>query len=108
MSKIIDTIMGDLGEKKEYRENEKRAAALPTAYAKAYKEIKRYIFSTSGIVTIQPLVSLVDILEEAAANNQEVTDVTGINVAAFADELVRGERSYKSAQAQKLNDKFGK
>jgi Uncharacterized protein conserved in bacteria len=108
MSNFIDKIIGDLGEKKAYQENEKRAKALPAEYANAYKEIKHYIFSTSGILGMQPLVSLVDMLEEAAANNRRVVDITGPDVAAFADELVRGERSYMDKQRQKLNEKFSK
>lgn len=106
MSKFIDTIIGDLGEKKAYKENEKRAKALPTEYAAAYKEIRNYIFHTSGILTMEPLVALVDMLEEAVANNKRVTDITGPNVAEFADELVRGENSYFDKARKKLNESF--
>jgi len=108
MNKIINTIIGDLSGKKAYRENEKRAKALPSEYADAYKEIKHYIFSTSGILTMEPLVTLVDVLEEASASDRRVTDITGSDVAAFADELVRGEKSYKDQQRNKLNDKLNK
>lgn len=108
MNNIIDTIIGDLGEKKAYRANEKRAKSLPAKYAEAYKQIRNYLWSTSGILTIQPLISLVDLLEEAAANGKHVTDITGPDVAAFADELVRGESSWKDTQGKKLNDTFSK
>ena len=108
MSKILDTILGDMGEKKAYRENEKRAKALPTEYATAYKEIKHYLFHTSGILTMEPLRVLVDMFEEAAAEGRKVVDITGSNVAAFADELVRGERSYFDTQRQKLNKNITK
>ena len=106
MNKIINTIIGDLGEKKAYRDNEKRAKALPAEYAAAYKEIKHYIFTTSGILSMEPLKVLVDLLEEASADNRRVTDITGPDVAAFADELVRGEKSYRDQQSKKLNEKF--
>lgn len=106
MSRIIDTIIGDLTEKKKYRLTEKRAKALPAEYANAYKEIKHYLWNTSGILTMGPLVSVVELLEEAAANNRRVIDITGADVAAFADELVRGESSYKDQQRKKLNDKL--
>ena len=49
MGKIIDTIIGNLDEKREYKQNEARAKALPADYAAAYVEIKKYIFQTSGI-----------------------------------------------------------
>ena len=44
MNKIINTIIGDLNEKKEYRDNEKRAKTLPAEYAEAYKQIRNYIW----------------------------------------------------------------
>jgi DNA-binding ferritin-like protein (Dps family) len=105
---ILDKVIGDLGEKKKYRDNEKRAKALPAEYAEAYKEIKHYLWNTSGILTIDPLVSLVDLLEEAAADGKSVVDITGPDVAAFADELVRGESSYKDKLRAKLNKNFAK
>lgn len=108
MGKIINTIIGDLNEKKKYRENEKRAKSLPTEYAEAYTQIKHYLWNTSGILTINPLISLVDLLEEAAAEGKHVVDVTGPDVATFADELVRGESSYKDKQREKLNNKINK
>ena len=103
MGKIINTIIGDLGEKKAYRQNEKRAKALPAEYDDAYKNIKRYIFNTSGIFSMEPLITLVDIFEEAAAEGKPVIDITGSDVAAFADELVRGTKSYQDQQRDKLN-----
>jgi DNA-binding ferritin-like protein (Dps family) len=103
MGKIIDTIIGSLDEKRDYRKNEARAKKLPAEYAAAYKEIRNYLFHTSGIVTIEPLKTLVDMLEEAAADGKHVLDITGHDVAAFADELVRGEKSYFEQQRKKLN-----
>jgi DNA-binding ferritin-like protein (Dps family) len=108
MGKIIHKIVGDLNEKKKYRMTEKRAQALPAEYAEAYSHIKHYLWNTSGILTIEPLVSLVDLLEEAAADGRSVVEITGPDVAAFADELVRGESSYKDQQRKKLNDKLNK
>ena len=108
MSTCIDKIIGDLDEKKAYRKNEKRAQVLPAEYAAAYKDIKHYIFATSGILSMQPLVTLVDLLEEAAADNRRVIDITGPDVATFADELVRGEKSYRDQQSKKLNERMNK
>ena len=112
MNKIIDTIIGSLEEKREYKQNEARAKALPGEYATAYKEIKAYLFRTSGIVTMEPLRVLVDILEEAAANGRHVLEITGADVATFADELVRDAKSYQGEQGKKLNahlaEKLGK
>lgn len=106
MNKVIETLIGDLNEKKLYRDTESRAKSLPSEYANAYKEIKHYLWNTSGLLTIEPLVSLVELLEEAAATDRKVVDITGVDVAAFADELAKGGRSYKDQQRKKLNDKF--
>ena len=108
MGKILNAIIGNVDEKKRYRLTEKRAKALPTEYAEAYKEIKHYIWNTAGTFTIDPLISLLDMLEEAAANGRRVVDITGPDVAAFADDLVRGESSYKDQQRKKLNEKLNK
>jgi DNA-binding ferritin-like protein (Dps family) len=106
MNKIIDAITGGLNEKREYKQTVARANALPAEYAKAYHEITNYIFHTSGILTARPLAHLVDMLEEAAADGKHVLEVTGPDVAAFADELVRDEKSYHDQQRQKLNEKM--
>ena len=76
MGNIINTVIGDMSEKKSYKENEKRAKALPTEYSEAYKDIKHYIFSTAGITSMEPLKVLVDILEEAAADGKSVVEGT--------------------------------
>lgn len=106
MGKIIDTIIGDIQEKKEYLRSERRIKTLPSEYKDAYKEIKQYILSTAGLLSMKPLQALVDLLEEAAANKKKVTDITGPDVAAFADELVRDTESYRTKQADKLNKKL--
>lgn len=103
MGKIIDTIIGDLSEKREWKETEARAKALPSEYSTAYKEIKHYMFRTAGLETIEPFKALVDMLEEAAANGKHVLEITGPDVAAFVDELVRDERSYLEKERSKLN-----
>lgn len=103
---IIDKLVGGLDEKKRFRANEKRAKSLPAEYRDAYENIRNYLWSTSGVESIDPLVSLVDLLEEAAADGRKVVDITGSDVAAFADDLVKGERSYKDQQREKLNKNF--
>jgi DNA-binding ferritin-like protein (Dps family) len=108
MGKIIDSIIGSLDEKRAYKANEARAKALPAAYHEAYKNIKNYLFNTSGILSMKPLETLVDILEGAAAQHKNVTDVIGKDVAAFANELVKDEPSYQQMQSAKLNSKINK
>jgi DNA-binding ferritin-like protein (Dps family) len=108
MSGILDKIIGDLGEKKEWKQIEARAKALPKDFAVAYNEIKKYIWSTAGTETIEPFKTLIDLFEEAAANGKSVVEVIGSDVAGFVDELVRDEKSYFGKKRQQLNDDISK
>lgn len=108
MSGFLDKIIGDLGEKKEWKQIETRAKALPKDFAVAYNEIKSYIWGTAGTETIAPFRTLIDLFEEAAANGKGVVEVIGTDVAAFVDELVRDEKSYFEKKRKKLNDDISK
>ena len=53
-------------------------------------------------------MALVDLLEDAAANDKRVLEITGPDVAAFVDELVKGEESYQEHQRKKLNENIAR
>jgi len=112
MTNIIEKVTGDLGEKKRWRELQKRAKNLPGDYKTAYEEIQKYLLMASGAMTIEPFAELLELFEEGAANGRKVLDITGGDVAAFADELTRGEKSYFEKYREKLNrglaEKLGK
>ena len=108
MGKVIDTILGGLEEKKEWRAMETRAKALPHDYHVAYSEIKRYIWNSTGISTVEPFKVVLDLFEESAANGKQVLEVIGDDVAAFCDELVRGEKTYFEGWREKLNRNIAK
>lgn len=112
MSKIIDTIIGNIDQKKEWRAIEKRAKKLPKEYRIAYLEIRKYIWNSTGISTMEPFKWLLDLFEESIQNGRHVLEVTGNDVAAFTDDLVKGEKSYFEDWRKKLNrtmaEKLGK
>jgi DNA-binding ferritin-like protein (Dps family) len=47
--------------------------------------------------------SLLDMLEDAAADGRKITDVTGSDVAAFLDELKLKNSDWKDKYREKLN-----
>ena len=51
---------------------------------------------------------ILDLLEEGAAEGKKVTDLTGKDVAAFCDDLVRDEQTWKDKYRKKLNDTLGR
>jgi DNA-binding ferritin-like protein (Dps family) len=108
MGKILDTIIGSVEDKKEWRTIEKRAKALPHDYHIAYEEIKHYLWTSSGITTINAFRVLIDLFEESAASGRQVLEITGKDVAAFCDELVKGEKTYFKNLRNKLNNNVAK
>ena len=96
MKDFIKKIIGDFGEKKEWNTIETRAKGLPNDYRVVYDEIKRYFWSGAGPLSysIDLYKGLLELFEEGAANGKSVLEITGDDVAAFCDELVRGEETY--------------
>lgn len=95
-----------IGEKKEWRLMEARAAALPEDYRVVYAEIKKYVFNLAGgdgrsIVAL--LEGLLGLFETGATDGRRALEVTGDDVAGFCDELLRNARTYTQDWREQLN-----
>lgn len=66
------------------------------------------MWRSSGISTIDPFKVLIDLFEESAANGTRVLEIIGDDVAAFCDELVKGEKTYFVDLRKKLNRNIAK
>lgn len=110
MTDFINKIIGDLEGKKEWKALQVRAQALPEEYQVVYNEIKDYVWhGGTGLMDPSNLFKrLVERFEEGAANGKSVLDVTGDDVAAFIEELIRGEETYTDGLRQKLNQNVAK
>ncbi len=113
MNNFLDTIIGGIEDKKEWRAMKARAKALPEEYRIVYDEIEQYIFEGgSGILgTTDPFKRLVDMFEEGAANGKHVLEITGDDVVAFVDEFMRGEEpmeDYREKLRRELNQNIAK
>lgn len=51
---------------------------------------------------------LIDLFEEGAAEGKEVLEVTGEDVAAFAEELLKNTKTYTENTREKLNRDIAK
>jgi DNA-binding ferritin-like protein (Dps family) len=103
MSSIWTKVVGD---KKEWRSMEARAAALPRDYQVVYREMKQYMFrftSGDGMDVVAVLKDVLDLFETGAADGKGVLDVTGEDVAAFCDERLRGTPSFADRWRTSLN-----
>jgi DNA-binding ferritin-like protein (Dps family) len=81
--------------KKEWRAHMARVKALPQDYQIVYKEIQKYLFKGgAGKLTDGTVFSgIVDLFEEGAALGKGVLEVTGGDVAAFCDDLVKNSKT---------------
>jgi DNA-binding ferritin-like protein (Dps family) len=95
-----------VGDKKEWRSMEARAKALPRDYQIVYGEIKQYMWKFSaggGMDIVAILKDLLGLFETGAADGKRALEVTGEDVAAFCDELLRNARTYTDNWRQSLN-----
>ena len=91
--RIRDIIEG----KKEWRAHVARVKALPQDYQIVYKEIQKYLFKVGPVELTEGtglLSGIVDLFEEGAALGKGVLEVTGNDVAAFCDDLIKDSKTY--------------
>jgi len=91
---IIKDIIED---KKKWRAHMARVKMLPQDYQIVYKEIQKYLFKVGPVELsggIGLLAGIIDLFEEGAALGKGVLEVTGSDVAAFCDELIKDSKTY--------------
>ena len=90
---IKDIIEG----KREWRAHAARVKALPQDYQIVYKEIQKYLFKVGPVELSEGtglLTGIVGLFEEGAASGKGVLEVTGKDVAAFCDDLIKDSKTY--------------
>ena len=84
-------------DKKEYQEMMTRVKALPEEYQFVYEKMTKYMWNFAGgdgFDMLKVQYDLIDLFEEGAAEGKSVLDITGEDVAAFCDELLRNAKTY--------------
>ena len=100
--RIQDIIEG----KKEWRAHMARVKALPQDYQLVYKEIQKYLFKVGPAQLPEEtglLSGIVDLFEEGAASGKGVLEVTGSDVAAFCDGLIKDSKTYADDYQESVN-----
>ena len=104
-----------IGDKKEYKQQMARVEALPEDYQFVYEKIQKYMWNFAagdGYDMLKIHYELIDLFEAGAAEGKQVLEITGGDVAAFCDELLRNAKTYMENWREKLNHdiigKFGK
>lgn len=119
LDSIIKLLIGDMEDKRAYKQMMKRVDALPKEYRFAFRKIQHYMFSVGppgGDMTIfkdlKMFTDLVDLFEASAAEGKQVLDVIGNDVSEFCDEFMRASVTNTEKLREKLNkeimEKFNK
>jgi DNA-binding ferritin-like protein (Dps family) len=93
-------------EKRKYRQMQARAKALPREYSYVFHKIQHYMWmhsGGSGMDLMPILADLLDLFETGVADGKRVLEITGEDVAAFCDELLRNARTYTEDWREALN-----
>lgn len=89
MSTFLDTILGDLGEKRRWRDCQARIKALPGGYRTAARALERYLMHfgaiSKGDVLVRMTEDLVDLFEQGAADGTPIRAIVGADPVEFAE-----------------------
>ena len=105
--RIQDIIEG----KKDWRAHVARVKALPQDYQIVYKEIQKYLFKVGPVELTNGtglLSGIADLFEEGAASGKGVLEVTGRDVAAFCDDLIKDSKTYADIYQESVDLKGNK
>ncbi|HBL49681.1 DUF1048 domain-containing protein [Syntrophomonas wolfei] len=92
--------------KREYRQQMARVEALPKDYQYVFKKIQEHMWmfaAGSGYDMMEIHSGLIELFEAGAADGKHVLEITGEDVAAFCDELLRSARTYTEDWREALN-----
>lgn len=110
-NKMLEMFKKLIGDKKEYKMMMARVEALPEDYQFVFKKIQNYMWNFSagnGMDMLHIQYELIDLFEAGAAEGRQVLDITGEDVASFADELVANAKTYVSKYREDLNESIMK
>ncbi len=107
--KSLKTIKKD---KHDYRQYLHRIKMLPEDYQFVFKKMSEYMWGYSGggdgydMIDLQN--GLLELFESSAAEGKNAIDVTGNDVAAFCDDLLKNAVTYTEKKRNKLNKQIVK
>jgi DNA-binding ferritin-like protein (Dps family) len=97
--------------KKEWRAHVARVKALPQDYQIVYKEIQEYLFKVGPVELTDGtglLSGIIDLFVEGAAFGKGALEVTGNDVAAFCDDLIKDSNTYADIYQECVEQKVSK
>ena len=113
---IQDAIEGKRKWQQKWRAHMARVKALPQDYQIVYKEIQRYLFKVGPVeltegtdfLSTDLLSGIIDLFEEGAALGKGVLEVTGSDVAAFCDDLIKDSKTFADILQESIDQEVNK
>jgi DNA-binding ferritin-like protein (Dps family) len=114
--RIQDAIEGKRKWQKKWRAHMARVKALPQDYQVVYKEIQNYLFKVGPVeltdgtdfLSTDLLSGIFDLFEEGAASGKGVLEVTGSDVAAFCDDLIKDSKTFADILQESIDQEVNK
>jgi DNA-binding ferritin-like protein (Dps family) len=88
-----------------------RVKALPRDYRIVYKEIQNYLFKVGPVDLTEGtglLSGIIDLFEEGAALGKGALEVTGRDVAAFCDDLIKDSKTFADLLRETVGQEVNK
>jgi len=113
---IQDAIEGKRKWQKKWRAHMVRVKALPQDYQIVYKAIQNYLFKVGPVeltdgtdfLSTDLLSGIIDLFEEGAALGKGVLEVTGRDVAAFCDDLIKDSKTFADILQESIDQEVNK
>ncbi len=108
---VKDVLGDDIKGKKEWRVHVARVKALPKDFQIVYKEIQKYLFKVGPVELtdgIDLLSGIIDLFEEGVAFGKGIIEVTGSDVAAFCDNLIKDSKTYADIYKESVDQEVNK
>ena len=108
---IQDAVEGKRKWQKKWRAHMARVKALPQDYQIVYKEIQKYLFKVGPVELTDGtglLSGIIDLFEEGAAAGKGVLEVTGSDVAAFCDDLIKDSKTFADILQESIAEEVNK
>jgi len=110
MATFIEKIIGDIGDKRRWRQYKVRTKQLPADYRTAVEALERYLTCfgaiTKGDTLMSMLEDLADLFEQAAADRTQIRAIVGDDPVEFAETFLANysEGQWINKERKRLND----
>jgi DNA-binding ferritin-like protein (Dps family) len=103
---FIEKVIGDLGEKRRWRQYKVRAKKLPESYRTSVDALERYLMVLGPGGSGAIFEDLIDLFEQSAADGTPVREVVGDDPVESIEAFARNyqEDSWKSRERKRLTD----